>query len=116
MAILGASGYTGAELTRLLLGHPDVEISVLTADRNAGNSYQTVFPQFTPFKHLPKLLKWEDAQEEIGKCDVVFCCLPHGTSQEIIRKLNKYPSLKVMEIAFIIDLFFLKDFFMKSDH
>ena len=102
MAILGASGYTGAELTRLLLSHPEVEISVLTADRNAGNSYKTVFPHFTPFNHLPKLLKWEEAEEDIGNCDVAFCCLPHGTSQEIILKLSEHPSLKVSRISHVI--------------
>ncbi|MFX8512250.1 hypothetical protein ABTM04_20290, partial [Acinetobacter baumannii] len=48
IGILGASGYTGAELVRLLLRHPRVEIAVLTADRRAGQMMGDVFPQFAP--------------------------------------------------------------------
>lgn len=46
VAILGASGYTGAELVRLLLGHNSVEIKVLTGNTQAGNAFSTVYPQF----------------------------------------------------------------------
>jgi N-acetyl-gamma-glutamyl-phosphate reductase len=52
--VLGASGYTGAGLLRLLLRHPYVEIVLLTADRRAGQEMRNVFPQFSPY-HLPKL-------------------------------------------------------------
>ena len=54
IGVLGASGYTGAELVRLLLRHPRVEIALLTADRRAGQEMRQVFPQFSPFA-LPKL-------------------------------------------------------------
>ena len=53
-AILGASGYTGAELVRLLLRHPYVDIALLTADRRAGKLMAHVFPQFAPYP-LPVL-------------------------------------------------------------
>lgn len=46
VAILGASGYTGAELVRLLLGHTGVEIAVLTGNTQAGQAFSTVYPQF----------------------------------------------------------------------
>ena len=46
IGVLGASGYTGAELVRLLLRHPRVEIVLLTADRRAGKTMADVFPQF----------------------------------------------------------------------
>ena len=49
IGILGASGYTGAELTRLLLRHPRAEICLLTADRRAGKPMAEVFPQFAPY-------------------------------------------------------------------
>ena len=49
IGILGASGYTGAELVRLLLRHPRVEIVLLTADRRAGKPMADVFPQFAPY-------------------------------------------------------------------
>ena len=54
IGVLGASGYTGAELVRLLLRHPRAEISLLTADRRAGLEMREVFPQFAPHP-LPKL-------------------------------------------------------------
>jgi N-acetyl-gamma-glutamyl-phosphate reductase len=49
IAVLGASGYTGAELLRLLIRHPRVEIVLLTADRRAGQHMGDVFPQFSPY-------------------------------------------------------------------
>ena len=87
VAILGASGYTGAELMRLLSGHSGVSIEVLTADRSAGQTFKSIYPQFSYRNDLPMLTKWEDTQKQIENCDVVFCCLPHGTTQEIIGSL-----------------------------
>src|SRR5947208_1265588 len=65
IAVLGASGYTGAELVRLLLRHPGVELTVLTADRRAGQEMRDVFPQFAPFA-LPKLAPIEDVDWQAG--------------------------------------------------
>ena len=59
IGILGASGYTGAELVRLLLRHPQVDIVLLTADRRAGKAMADVFPQFPPYP-LPTL--------DVGRC------------------------------------------------
>ena len=50
VGVLGASGYTGAELVRLLLRHPHIEIALLTADRRAGQEMRQVFPQFSPYR------------------------------------------------------------------
>ena len=55
IGVLGASGYTGAELLRLLIGHPRVAIRLLTADRRAGEEMRAVFPQFAPHA-LPRLV------------------------------------------------------------
>src|SRR5262249_18376124 len=55
IGVLGASGYTGAELLRLLIPHPRVEIVLLTAERRAGQDMRQVFPQFSPYA-LPKLV------------------------------------------------------------
>lgn len=52
VAILGASGYTGAELVRLLLGHSGVEIAVLTGNTQAGQPFSSVYPQF----HFAKVI------------------------------------------------------------
>lgn len=57
VAILGASGYTGAELMRLLTGHPLADIKVLTADRSAGMDFAAIYPQFSYLKNIPKLTK-----------------------------------------------------------
>ena len=97
MAILGASGYTGAELMRLIAGHPNLEVHVLTADKSAGQEFKTNFPQFSHLKGLPKLSRWEDTRKEIAACDGVFCCLPHGTTQEIISILAAESEAKVVQ-------------------
>jgi N-acetyl-gamma-glutamyl-phosphate reductase len=76
-------------LMRLLSGHPGVSIDVLTADRSAGSDFRTIYPQFAYLKNLPILTKWEDSASVIEKCDIAFCCLPHGTTQEIISTLAK---------------------------
>jgi N-acetyl-gamma-glutamyl-phosphate reductase len=93
-AILGASGYTGAELVRLLLHHPSVEIRALTADRNAGNEYGAVFPHLGG-RGLPKLIKIADV--DYSNIDLVFCCLPHGETQEVISKLPTH--LRVIDLS-----------------
>ena len=49
IGVLGASGYTGAELVRMLLRHPRADIVLLTAERSAGKAMRDVFPQFSPF-------------------------------------------------------------------
>jgi N-acetyl-gamma-glutamyl-phosphate reductase len=110
VAVLGASGYTGAELMRLLHVHPNVEVRVMTStERNAGKEFKSIFPQFSHLKNVPKLTLWEDAKQEIEDCDIAFCCLPHGTTQEIIGELcNKEKDSKVRVVDLSAD-FRLKD-------
>src|SRR6202795_465849 len=86
IGILGASGYTGAELVRLLLRHPHVEIVLLTADRRAGKSMADVFGQFVPYA-LPKLTAIDDADWKTLGLDLAFCALPHATTQKVIKDL-----------------------------
>ena len=104
-AILGASGYTGAELVRILLHHPSVEIRTLTADRHAGKPFDAVFPQFAA-RGLPDLIRIEDA--DWGAHDLVFCCLPHGTTQEVIASLPD--GLKVVDLSADFRLFDLDSY------
>jgi N-acetyl-gamma-glutamyl-phosphate reductase len=94
VVILGASGYTGAELIRLLADHPRVEIRALTADRKAGQSLGAAFPQLA-FLRLPDLVAVE-AVDWRG-IDAVFCCLPHGTTQEIIAGLAA--NLRIVDLS-----------------
>jgi N-acetyl-gamma-glutamyl-phosphate reductase len=99
IGVLGASGYTGAELVRLLLRHPGVEIALLTADRRAGQEMGHVFPQFAPFP-LPKLKSIEGLDWARERLDLVFCALPHGTTQLVIKDLlAKAPEMKVVDLS-----------------
>jgi len=99
IGVLGASGYTGAELVRLLLRHPRAEIALLTADRRAGQEMRDVFPQFSPFV-LPKLVSIESLDWTIADLDLVFCALPHGTTQQVIKDLlGKAPAIKVVDLS-----------------
>jgi len=82
VAILGASGYTGAELLRFLLVHPKVRIAALTADRKAGSTMAEAFPQFIGVD-LPRLVTI--AEVDWDGIDLVFCALPHATTQEVLK-------------------------------
>jgi N-acetyl-gamma-glutamyl-phosphate reductase len=99
IGVLGASGYTGAELVRLLIRHPRVEIVLLTADRRAGKAMSDVFAQFVPYA-LPRLTSIEDADWKALKLDLVFCALPHGTTQRVIKDLMaKAKNTKVVDLS-----------------
>lgn len=94
VAILGASGYTGAELVRLLSRHPHVTIVALTADRQAGKPASEVFPQLV-LAELPNLTKIDEV--DWSGVDFVFCCLPHGLTQEAVAKLPKH--LRIVDLS-----------------
>lgn len=94
IGILGASGYTGAELLRLLGDHPRAEIRALTAERQAGKPVAEVWPHLAPYG-LPDLVKIGEL--DVGGLDVVFCCLPHATTQAIVRDLPRGP--KVVDLS-----------------
>ena len=82
--VLGASGYTGADLIRLAARHPNIEIAVLAASSHAGKQLAEVFPHFT-FIEAPALVKAEAA--DWTGCDAIFSGLPHGTAQDLIKDL-----------------------------
>ncbi len=86
IGVLGASGYTGAELLRLLIRHPRVDIVLLTAERRAGKAMADVFAQFAPYD-LPTLTSIEAADWKKLTLDLAFCALPHGTTQKVIKDL-----------------------------
>src|SRR5262249_37970529 len=99
IGVLGASGYTGAELVRLLIPHPQVNILLLTADRRAGQEMRQVFPQFSPYR-LPKLVAIEDVDWAARRLDLAFCALPHATTQKVIGALlAAAPDTKVVDIS-----------------
>lgn len=94
LGILGASGYTGAELLRILARHPGVDIKALTAEKNAGGTVAELFPHLAGME-LPRLAKI--AETDWNGLDTVFCCLPHSTTQEVIAGLPK--RLKVVDLS-----------------
>jgi N-acetyl-gamma-glutamyl-phosphate reductase len=99
IGVLGASGYTGAELLRLLLCHPKAQIALLTAERRAGKTMAEVFAQFAPFG-LPTLSAIEEADWDKLSLDVAFCALPHGTTQKVIKYLlARAPRTKVIDLS-----------------
>ncbi|MGA8759624.1 MAG: N-acetyl-gamma-glutamyl-phosphate reductase [Stellaceae bacterium] len=100
IGILGASGYTGAELLRLLRYHPQAEIVALTADRQAGKPIGAVFPHLAG-GGLPDLVTIADV--DWSKLDLVFCGLPHGTTQEVIAGLPAH--LKIVDLSADFRLF-----------
>jgi N-acetyl-gamma-glutamyl-phosphate reductase len=99
IGILGASGYTGAELVRLLLRHPKVETVLLTADRKAGLPLGEVFPQFAPYD-LPRLVSIDEVDWTRAELDLAFCALPHATTQKVLKDLiAKAPDTKVVDLS-----------------
>lgn len=86
VAILGASGYTGAELVRILAHHPAVEMSLLTADRRAGKPLGEVFPHLS-FVKVPILTNLDEVNWAKADVDAVFAALPHGTTQKVISTI-----------------------------
>lgn len=94
IAILGASGYTGAELLRLLAAHPHAEIAALTAERQAGKPIGSVFPHLAG-RALPELVRIDEV--DWAKIDLAFCCLPHGTTQEVIASMPAH--LRIIDLS-----------------
>lgn len=98
-AIVGASGYTGMELVRLLLGHPGVEVVATTSRQEAGRSLAQVFPRFAglPGAQLTFIEPDPDAIAATG-AQVAFLALPHGVAAEIARALLER-GLRVIDLS-----------------
>jgi len=94
IAILGASGYTGAELVRLIATHPGLEIAALAANSKAGQSMAQVFPHLRHLD-LPSLVTIDEI--DFAGIDLCFCALPHKTSQEVISALPR--DLKIVDLS-----------------
>ncbi len=94
IGVIGASGYTGADLMRLAVRHPSMQIAVLTASSHAGKPVASVFPHLAGLG-LPDLVTNEEADWE--GIEAVFCGLPHATSQQVIAGLPGH--LKVIDMS-----------------
>lgn len=94
IAILGASGYTGAELIRLIADHPNMDIVALAAERKAGMTIAQVFPHL---RHLELPVLCKISEIDFSEVDLCFCALPHKTSQDVISKLPD--DLKIVDLS-----------------
>ena len=100
--ILGASGYTGAEAVRLIMGHPELNLVALTGHSKAGQAYGEIYPNYRHLS-LPDVVTADEV--DWSGVDVAFACLPHGASQETIAGV-------IDKVETIVDLsadFRLKD-------
>lgn len=94
IAILGASGYTGAELVRLIATHPTMEIVALSADRKAGMEMADVFPHLHHLD-LPTLQKIGEV--DFANVDLAFFALPHGVAHGLVHALPDH--VKVVDLS-----------------
>ncbi|MGB6035859.1 MAG: N-acetyl-gamma-glutamyl-phosphate reductase [Cryomorphaceae bacterium] len=83
IAIVGATGYTGSELVRILINHPEVEIAAITSESRAGERFSDVHHFFQGICELP-LIKAEQLNTNVS--DLAFLALPHGVSMDYVEK------------------------------
>jgi N-acetyl-gamma-glutamyl-phosphate reductase len=88
VAIIGASGYSGEELVRILLQHPEVELTAVTSRQSAGQSIAQVFPRFASHPKA-KAIRFSDPNAGViaRQAEIVFLALPHGVSSEFAAPL-----------------------------
>jgi N-acetyl-gamma-glutamyl-phosphate reductase len=86
IAVLGASGYTGADLVRLAITHPQIEIAALSANAKAGQAMADIWPHFAIYPALPRLVRAEEI--DMSAIDAVFGCLPHAASAELLSTIT----------------------------
>lgn len=84
VGIVGAAGYAGAELIRLVLGHPEFELAAITSNADAGQPLSAVYPSFTGVSDL--VFTTHDAPE-LKNCDAVFLAVPHTAAMAQVPAL-----------------------------
>ena len=93
--IVGASGYTGSELTRILSQHPQVEISAITSESHSGKAFSELHPFFRGIVDQQLI----SADEILGmELDLVFLALPHGVSMDFVKKY-KNQSFRIIDLS-----------------
>ena len=95
VAIIGASGFTGSELARLLSQHPNIEISHITSESHAGKAFSELHPQFSGM--IDQKLESAAVIEE-AELDVLFLALPHGVSMDFVKKWHHKGS-KIIDLS-----------------
>lgn len=95
IAIVGASGFTGSELARLLLDHPKVAIKMITSESHKGKPFSELHPQFFDRLDIPLVSADEVSKEDL---DVIFLALPHGISMDFVAKW-KDSGAKIIDLS-----------------
>lgn len=95
IAIVGGTGYTGAELIRLLAGHPKAQVSVLTSRSEAGRPVSALFGNL---RGVSDLVFCEPNIEALSTCDVVFFATPHGVCMQMAQDLLAQ-GIKVIDLG-----------------
>jgi len=99
VSVVGASGYTGAELLRLLSKHPHVEVVSITSRKFSGKRLKDVFPHLSGSKFASLPFSELDA-ESVGKgSDVVFCCLPHAASFPVVKEIFESSGARIVDFS-----------------
>lgn len=96
VGVIGASGYVGGELLRLLVMHPKIELSMVTSRQYAGNYVHRVHPSLKGFTELT--FSPVDTSKLASSCDLVFTSVPHGKAVEIVKKLYD-AGVKVIDMS-----------------
>ncbi len=86
VAVIGASGFTGAELLRICASHPDLEVAVATGDSMAGRDVADLYPSLAPAYGGTQFAPYVPGVA--SGCDLAFCGLPHGASQAVVGELR----------------------------
>ena len=87
IAVVGASGYTGLEVVRIVLRHPELELSVVTSEQRAGQPMGECFPALRGLTDLK--FEANDPASLAGRVDAAFCCLPHAASAPTVTAIRK---------------------------
>jgi len=96
IGIFGGSGYGGSELLRILLGHPNAEISFVTANEQAGKAVPEVHKNLLGLTDL-KFTNAGEATDLLSTVDCVFLALPHGQAMEVVPSLP--PKVKAIDLS-----------------
>lgn len=96
VAVVGASGYTGVELLRLLLAHPGVEVTCVTSRQNAGESIAAVFPSL--LGRIDLVCDPVDTALIAAKADLAFTALPHQSAMAVVPELLA-AGMKVVDLS-----------------